>query len=241
MVRNGKLNESQVWFNDMLHRTVILFENSKNLDLVALKFIHADCKPHLIKINHFSMSKMVWLHNEFSLFNFNNFYNCTFRILNTISISNEEYDLISVQEHESPHLKINIASIFLSLYDNVVIYPLFELDLSLLVSAGEEYTPFEKLFLPFDYGTWIALGVKFSIGICTILIIKCFGARCQVFVFGSKVQTPIFNLLVAFFAQSQQIQPSTNFARYVLMMYILFSMIIRTGYQGVQFELICKV
>jgi hypothetical protein len=34
--------------------------------------------------------------------------------------------------------------------------------------------------------------------------------------------------------------PSHSFARFILMMYILFALIIRTGYQGVQFEMMLK-
>jgi hypothetical protein len=35
--------------------------------------------------------------------------------------------------------------------------------------------------------------------------------------------------------------PSRNFARFILMQYTLFALIMRTGYQGVQFELMFKV
>jgi hypothetical protein len=35
--------------------------------------------------------------------------------------------------------------------------------------------------------------------------------------------------------------PGRNFARFILMQFILFSLIVRTGYQGVQFEMMLKV
>jgi hypothetical protein len=34
--------------------------------------------------------------------------------------------------------------------------------------------------------------------------------------------------------------PGRNFARFILMMYIWFALIIRTGYQGVQFDMMLK-
>jgi hypothetical protein len=40
---------------------------------------------------------------------------------------------------------------------------------------------------------------------------------------------------------SIRILPGRNFARYILMQFILFSLIVRTGYQGVQFDLMLKV
>jgi hypothetical protein len=35
--------------------------------------------------------------------------------------------------------------------------------------------------------------------------------------------------------------PGRNFARFILMQFILFSLIVRTGYQGVQFDMMLKV
>jgi hypothetical protein len=34
--------------------------------------------------------------------------------------------------------------------------------------------------------------------------------------------------------------PGRNFARFILMMYIWFALIVRTGYQGVQFDMMLK-
>jgi hypothetical protein len=34
--------------------------------------------------------------------------------------------------------------------------------------------------------------------------------------------------------------PGRNFARFILMNYILFALIVRTGYQGVQFDMMLK-
>jgi hypothetical protein len=35
--------------------------------------------------------------------------------------------------------------------------------------------------------------------------------------------------------------PGRNFARFILMMYIWFALVVRTGYQGVQFDMMLKV
>jgi hypothetical protein len=35
--------------------------------------------------------------------------------------------------------------------------------------------------------------------------------------------------------------PGRNFARFFLMNYILFSLVVRTGYQGVQYDMMLKV
>lgn len=113
---------------------------------------------------------------------------------------------------------------------------------TLVFSTGEPYSPFEKLILPFDWETWTAFGVTFTIGFLTIFLLKRFDLAYQKFIFGSNVRSPAFNMMViVFFGQGQSILPGRNFARYLLMLFILFCLIIRTGYQGVQFEMIYQV
>lgn len=114
-------------------------------------------------------------------------------------------------------------------------------EFTLIFSTGEPYSQIEKLIVPYDTESWIAIGITFLIGFLTILLLKNCKIERQRFVFGSSVKTPAFNMIIAFFGQGQNIEPRGNFARYLLMMFILFCLIIRTGYQGVQFELIYKV
>lgn len=113
---------------------------------------------------------------------------------------------------------------------------------TLIFSTGEPYSPLEKLIIPFDFEVWIALTVTFAVGFSTVIILM--KTRCSVwqkFVFGSNVRTPVLNIIIAFFGQGQNILPTRNFSRYLLMIFILFCLIIRTGYQGVQFEMIYMV
>lgn len=125
--------------------------------------------------------------------------------------------------------------------DKLDIFVFETTECTLIFSTGEPYTPFEKLVIPFDMETWIALGVTFMAGFLTILLLKTCDIERQRFTFGTYVDTPAFNMVVAFFGQGQNILPGRNFARYLLMMFVLFCLVIRTGYQGVQFELIYQV
>jgi len=56
------------------------------------------------------------------------------------------------------------------------------------------------------------------------------------FVFGRNVTTPTLNVLIAFFGLSQGVLPRRNFARFLLTLFIMWSLIIRTCYQGKLFE-----
>lgn len=65
----------------------------------------------------------------------------------------------------------------------------------ILISRNVPYTQLEKLFLPFDEDVWVWLIVTLSAAVATIFILRFATKRVQQFVFGSKVQTPMINLL----------------------------------------------
>jgi hypothetical protein len=113
---------------------------------------------------------------------------------------------------------------------------------ALLVPLGDKYSSYEKFLLPFDYQTWICC--LFIFGITFMIIIFINRSRNKVLqdkIYGPRVNSPSFNILIAFFGQSQVILPEKSFARLILMIFILFCLIIRTSYQGVQFDLMYTV
>lgn len=124
---------------------------------------------------------------------------------------------------------------------NLHVFPFTQTGRSIIISTGESYSSFERMILPFDGATWIACGLFFAIVFFTILFFKTRHIGWQSFIFGSLVRNPMFNILLVFLGQGQIILPGRNFARYILMMYFMFCMVIRTAYQGVQFELMFKV
>lgn len=108
--------------------------------------------------------------------------------------------------------------------------------LSLLVPPGAAYSSFEKLFLPFEIEVWIWLAVTLVVAVAIITSVNLSPLAVQEFVFGANVSTPTMNLWVAMSGLGQFILPKRNFARFILMMYILLCLVIRTAYQGKSFE-----
>jgi len=105
-----------------------------------------------------------------------------------------------------------------------------------LVPLGDFYTGLEKLFLPYDLIGWILIVLTFSGGLIVIQVVVRLSKIKQNFVFGRRVRTPTMNLLAAFFGIGQIVLPGRNFARFILMLYIMWCLIIRTAYQGVLYE-----
>jgi hypothetical protein len=126
--------------------------------------------------------------------------------------------IVSVESeiYVSPDKQISLAKFSYYLYDR---------DCSLIIALGQPYNSYEKFILLLDVGTWICSGVFFSGAFLTIMIIN-----------KPKSQT-IRELVYGHQVTSQNILKRSNFERYLLILFIIFCLIIRTEYQGVQFEM----
>lgn len=103
------------------------------------------------------------------------------------------------------------------------------------IPPGDEFDGYEKLILPFDRPTWAWIAVTFVSAFVAIFALRFVNPEIKIFVIGRCTKNPMLNVIRAFFGISQTICPGKNFARYLLMMFILFSLVIRTAYQGVMF------
>jgi len=114
--------------------------------------------------------------------------------------------------------------------------PYFFVPYILIIPPGSQLTAFEKLFRPFQTSVWIMLLLTFVAGTIVITVIKFQGAAMRSFVFGAKIRNPYLNILGGFVGSSFYALPTRNFARILLMMYLLFCLVKRTLYQGALFQ-----
>lgn len=135
---------------------------------------------------------------------------------------------------------LNLKFVADSNYKTLATRPIYHLNQYITVTPGEEFDGYEKLVLPFDENTWIWIGITFASAFVTIFVLKFVEPSMKNFVVGRGVEEPGLNVFRAFFGLSQVVCPEKNFARYLLMMFILFSLIIRTAYQGKMFEFLQK-
>ncbi|XP_053699476.1 uncharacterized protein LOC128746453 [Sabethes cyaneus] len=105
-----------------------------------------------------------------------------------------------------------------------------------VVPAGREFTSFEKLFGPLATDSWILIGAFTLVGLAVIGIVGVFSGEIQNFVYGRGVSTPYLNLFGTFFGYSITRLPGRNFARTILFLYIWFTMVLRSVYQGSLFK-----
>ena len=107
----------------------------------------------------------------------------------------------------------------------------------MVVPPGELFTSWDKLFMPFDRPTWMWLGIVFAAAFLVILLIKLSkSASMYDLIIGSNVSTPTLNVIAIFMGIGQILLPQRNVSRFMFMVFILFSLIMRTAYQGKYFE-----
>lgn len=108
----------------------------------------------------------------------------------------------------------------------------YSIPLAIMIPYGEPWTAFEKLIKPLEAVIWILLMATFGTAALTIAIINCHSLTVKKFIFGERYENPYLNLINVFVGNSLKILPNRNFARSLLMMYMLFCLVMRTVYQG---------
>ena len=81
------------------------------------------------------------------------------------------------------------------------------------------------------------LGITFAVAFLVIFLIKLSkSTSIYEFIIGSNVATPSLNVVAIFMGIGQILLPQRNVSRFLFMNFILFSLIMRTAYQGKYFE-----
>ena len=107
-----------------------------------------------------------------------------------------------------------------------------------VIPLGKKFTALQTLIYPFKRTFWGLILLFYFIGVLVIFFVKRKSKTVQNFIFGSGVRNPFMNMFTAFLGGNQKKLPKRNFARYLLMMFLIYSLVIRTLYQGSFFKLL---
>ncbi|KAG5681324.1 hypothetical protein PVAND_010771 [Polypedilum vanderplanki] len=101
-----------------------------------------------------------------------------------------------------------------------------------VIPMGQKLTNLEKLLQPFNWFVWITLSSTLLIAVIIILIINLKFKSHKAFVYGSNVKHPIINMILGILGNQQTVLPKRNFARFILMMFLILCLVMRSVYQG---------
>jgi len=108
----------------------------------------------------------------------------------------------------------------------------------LVTPPGRDLKSLEKLIFPFRMTLWIAITICLLFGYFVIFVIRFQSQIIQNFLFGTGVKNVYLNVLIGLVGGSQTVLPAGHFARYILTMFFIYTLVIRTIYQGAYFNLI---
>jgi hypothetical protein len=114
----------------------------------------------------------------------------------------------------------------------------FSEQIVLVVPPAKKLSALEEFLYPFSWPIWIMVVAYFLVGILVIFTVKRKSKVIQDFLFGENVSVPYLNLFIGFIGGAQTVLPKYNFARFLLMIFLLYSLIIRTAYQASFYELL---
>lgn len=103
-----------------------------------------------------------------------------------------------------------------------------------MIPPGKPYTSFEKLFFPYRKDVWIWICTFFLAMAIWILVLKCISKEKCYFVIGLKNDAPILNLFAIILGGSMTTSqlPRRNFARTILGIILLTTLVLRNAYLG---------
>lgn len=106
------------------------------------------------------------------------------------------------------------------------------------IPHGPPYTPLEKLVLPFKPLVWLCVSIVTGVALILIIYLSRCSKKWQDFVFGEKNRTPFLNYINITLGGVITHEPVRNFARFILMIWMLSSLVLRGSYTGALFSFI---
>ena len=247
----GALPEAFFFLID--HVTFLMYETEKSIKLVtSFMFTQKKCRElQLRTINHFDLTTSKWESSIFYPKKYENFHGCQIHVhVEWSSIGDlikcvfEDELNASIVWRQKDILKCDSCDLnswhrpLQPETDFIVSDPHEDYVVTFAIAPGEPYTDLERMFMMFDYETWVAIVVTLMIGFLVTMSLNFVSFKIKNFVAGRYIQSPTLNIVSIFLTGLQPKTPSRNFARFIFILFVVWSLIIRTCHQSMLFELL---
>lgn len=237
----------------------LMKETENSIDLVSsFMFTQYACRLNqLVIINRFLKSSMKWESSTFYPNKYKNLHNCRLNVVwpvmikrrRTIYLESITESLEKQINFSSNMIEVPMADLRREKYDLTEISANFDGDddyitsvvldtsiYSFVVPPGEPYSTLEKMFLMFHFEVWVAIILTLLTAMVVIKVVNFMSIEVQDYIYGYRVTTPMMNLISVFLNGGQFKTPDRSVARFLLMLFIIWTLIIRTCYQSVLFQ-----
>lgn len=231
-------------------------DNEKSIEMYS-SFMFTTCAcliNQFERINVFQKSTMRWDHTDLYPEKYRDLHGCSLKVAfwndSVQSVENILYTLARNQNFEIERadpdewkpkdrrfdLVCTTSSYANENYTRLITSVYFVFDRGdFAIPPGEPYDQLDKMFIMFDFEVWIAIIVTFSIALLTIQLLNFMPQSIKNLVYGRNVTSPTLNLVSTFLIGAQDQIPQRSFARFILMLFIIWSLIIRTCHQSMLF------
>ena len=233
----------------------LMNETKKSIDCVSVFMFteHACRKVQLKTINRFNVNSKKWDKSIFYPKKYRNFHGCKL-VINTlkgenaklmklifssilnatvIAVPRENAKLDSCAECDLTTETTTFAQNF-KLLSNPIYYEIW----TFAVPPGEPYTELGRMLMIFSSEVYIAIVVILAIGVTITLVLNCVSLKIKNFIVGRNIESPTMNLVQIFMTGGQVRTPGRDFARFLVILFIVWSLIIRTCHQSMLFQLL---
>jgi hypothetical protein len=228
--------------NFVFDKTVFLVNETRQSILLATTFYFTPvaCYSNQYRvINQFTRQNYRWDNTNFFVEKYRNFYNCSLFTKNRKKLHfSFAYSIMAEALNFSlKDLKKSIKSFetitfhFKSVgftYGGRLNMFVMQIEMrKILVPPGELYSDYEKMLLPFQTITWIAIFLTIAISITTIIVLKLRSKELQKVIFGSNNSSPLMNFVSIVLNGSQHTTLIETVPRMCLAVFLIWSLIFR--------------
>jgi hypothetical protein len=235
-VPNATIDDIQVVSdkNHTIHKSIFLVNEMHDSIELATAFMFT---PDACHTNHFKVinrftRKNKWENSKFFVEKYRNFYGCTLEVEFEDKLL---YDVLNftqkVGQFQITFLKTSISFSTRHLSHDMLVdfnaYVFHGEAQKIYIPPGELYGDYEKMFLPFDISTWIAIGLTIFGSSSAILFIKWISPNNQEIYFGRNNPSPFMEFISIMINGSQARNVNENVPRVFLLTFIFWSLIFR--------------
>jgi hypothetical protein len=227
--------------NATIDRVDFLYNNERDdaIDImVAFMFSPKMCRTNFFKtVDRFKRKEMQWMTRRFFVEKYKDFHGCPIRFSSSSSNVPLLYEVFAKHlnfrrlatskknfddEFEFQYIYyVNIRSDLLTCYvDNIQASKIF-------IPPGELYGDYEKIFLPFDSGAWIAIALTILMVVSAITAFKVLSPNNMEIYFGKNNKYPMLNFVSILLNGCQHTSLVSNVPRMFLMIFLFWSLVIR--------------
>jgi hypothetical protein len=223
--------------NHTIHKSIFLVNEMRDSIELATAFMFTPdaCHTNQFKvINRFTRNDK-WENSKFFVEKYSNFYRCTLLLeaknkLMANALNFTQKVVKHLDSFDKTPIAFDFGSLpieFLNMSNSFVVV----IDtLKIFIPPGELYGEYEKMFLPFDASTWIAIGLIIFVSSLAILVVKWISPSNEEIYFGRNNPSPLMNFVSIIVNGSQHRNVTGTAPKIFLLTFIFWSLIFRLGF-----------